>query len=106
MPCAAHPDPAVTTNGVLETNATSPAATPPDLFRLSAVFNIKLASLGASAYRSLLHGAPEAGISGGRIYDSVIAACARRAKVQTLLTFNEAHFTSFADGDLQIIVPE
>src|ERR1700756_4236602 len=28
-PCAAHPDPAVTTNGVLETKAAAPAATPP-----------------------------------------------------------------------------
>jgi hypothetical protein len=29
QPCAAHPDPAVTTNAVLETNAASPAAIPP-----------------------------------------------------------------------------
>jgi predicted nucleic acid-binding protein len=77
-----------------------------NLLERNFVFNIKLASLGASAYRSLLHGAPEAGISGGQIYDAVIASSARRAKVQTLLTFNEAHFTSFAGDDLQIIVPE
>ena len=77
-----------------------------NLLETNFVSNTKLISLEASAYRSLLHGAPEAGISGGRIYDAVIASCARTAKVQTLLTFNEAHFSSFADDDLQIIVPE
>jgi predicted nucleic acid-binding protein len=70
------------------------------------VSSAKLMALGASGYRSLLHGAPEGGISGGRIYDAVIACSARRAKVQALLTFNEAHFASFEDDDLQIIVPQ
>jgi predicted nucleic acid-binding protein len=75
------------------------------LIETNFVFGLKLAALGASGYRSLLHRAPEAGVSGGRIYDAVIASSARMAKVQALLTFNEAHFASFADDDLQIIVP-
>jgi predicted nucleic acid-binding protein len=76
-----------------------------NLLETNFVFSAKLTALGANGYRSLLHGAPEGGISGGRIYDAVIASSARRAKVQALLTFNEAHFRSFADDDLQIIVP-
>ena len=65
----------------------------------------KIVALGAAGYRTLLRGAPDAGVSGGRIYDAVIATCARNAKVQTLLTFNEAHFASFATASLAIAVP-
>ena len=65
----------------------------------------KIVALGAAGYRTLLRGAPDAGVSGSRIYDAVIATCARNAKVQTLLTFNEAHFASFATASLAIAVP-
>jgi predicted nucleic acid-binding protein len=67
--------------------------------------NTRVIALTTANYRSVLRAAPDAGVAGGRIYDSVIAASARRAKVQALLTFNEAHFTSFANDDLQIVVP-
>jgi predicted nucleic acid-binding protein len=65
----------------------------------------KIVILDAAGYSSLLRGAPDARISGGRTYDAVIAACARKAKVQTLLTFNEAHFASFATPALAIVTP-
>jgi predicted nucleic acid-binding protein len=68
-------------------------------------FEAKTATLDANAYHNLLRGSPEAGISGGRVYDAVIAACARSAKVRTLLTFNEAHFASMGDLKLEIVVP-
>ena len=76
-----------------------------NLLEANFVLSAKLIALGASGYRSLLRGAPDAGVSGGRIYDAVIASSARRANVQALLTFNELHFASFADDTLQIIVP-
>jgi len=62
-------------------------------------------ALTAVGYRNLLRGSVEAGISGGRIYDFVIAACARKAKVNTLVTFNDADFLPFAGPDLEIAVP-
>jgi len=34
-----------------------------------------------------------AGVSGGRIYDGGLAACARKAKCDELLTWNVRHFT-------------
>ena len=67
--------------------------------------HVKTVALTAAGYRTLLRGSGEAGISGGRIYDSVIAACARKAKVHTILTFNDADFRSFAGADLDIVVP-
>jgi predicted nucleic acid-binding protein len=41
---------------------------------------------------------PERGISGGRTYDALIAACAKKARVDTLLTWNSRHFIALADG--------
>ena len=64
-----------------------------------------IVALSAAGYRALLGAAPEAGIFGGRIYDAVIAACARRAHARTLLTFDTAHFTAFAGPDLEIVAP-
>ena len=66
---------------------------------------IKVVVLGAAACRILLRGAPDNGVSGGRTYDAVIAACARKARVDVLLTFNEKHFASFAKDDMEIVVP-
>src|SRR5262245_38215362 len=66
---------------------------------------VKVIALSSPAYCALLGTAPDAGTSGGRIYDAVIAECARKAKVETLLTFNEAHFASFSGSDLKIVVP-
>lgn len=67
--------------------------------------SVKIVALDAEAYRSILLGAPGAGVSGGRTYDAVIAACAQREKVQTLLTFNELHFRRFAGPGLLVVVP-
>lgn len=69
------------------------------------VRGVKLVALPATAYTAMLQTAPDANISGGRIYDAVIAACAREAKVRTLLTFNEEDFASIAGSDLEIVVP-
>jgi predicted nucleic acid-binding protein len=66
---------------------------------------VKIAALEAETYSAILRGAPATGVSGGRIYDAVIAACARKEKVQTLLTFNESHFRQFAGSDLLVVVP-
>jgi predicted nucleic acid-binding protein len=61
-------------------------------------------TLDGSGYRSLLGAAPGLSVSGGRIYDAVIARCAARAGVETLLTFNERHFRGLV-RELEIVVP-
>ena len=65
----------------------------------------KIVALNGQAYRTLLRQASGDGITGGRTYDAVIAACAFRAKATALLTFNERHFRSFAERGLEIFVP-
>lgn len=61
--------------------------------------------LGAEDYWALLRSGPDGGIYGGRTYDAVIAACARKARVQEILTLNLRHFESFADSSLLIRSP-
>ena len=66
---------------------------------------MKIIVLTAAGHKVLLRGAPHANISGGRVYDALIAACARKAKVQSLITFNELHFAPFEGSDFEIVVP-
>jgi predicted nucleic acid-binding protein len=47
------------------------------------------------------HGAK--GIGGGRVYDGCIAACARKAKADEILTWNTRHFE--ASSTLGIVAP-
>jgi predicted nucleic acid-binding protein len=44
-------------------------------------------------------------ISGGQIYDSLIAAAAIKGKAGTLLTWNREHFLRFQDKTLSIETP-
>ncbi len=66
---------------------------------------VEVVTLSADDYRRLIHDAPDSNIVGGRVYDAVIAACARSGRVDTLLTFDERHFASFAGKDLAITAP-
>lgn len=63
-----------------------------------------LVALDGPSYRSLLYRSKEKGISGGRIYDAVIAACAVKGRATAILTFNDEHFRPFAE-DLELVVP-
>lgn len=64
----------------------------------------KIVALDYKSYYSLLKRAPGSGITGGQIYDAVIATCAIKARAQTLLTFNPADFFS-AQEQIDILVP-
>lgn len=66
---------------------------------------VEIVALSAEGYRRLIHEAPDGNLSGGRVYDAIIAACARSAGVDALLTFNERHFAQFSGADLAIVVP-
>lgn len=61
-------------------------------------------SLTAPQHVALLRRLAEAGVSGGRSYDAVIAECAARAGASALLTFNPRHFEP-APKDVTIVVP-
>ncbi len=62
-------------------------------------------TLGEAAYTELLRRVVREGVAGGRVYDAVIAACARAATVDILLTFNERDFTPLVGRDMMIVVP-
>jgi len=62
-------------------------------------------ALGADGYRSLLRRAGREGVSGGRTYDAIIAACAVRARAAVLLTFNAAHFQHLDAAAVRVVVP-
>jgi predicted nucleic acid-binding protein len=62
-------------------------------------------ALSAADYRTLLRAAPAGGVAGGRIYDAIVARCARKAGAHTLLTFNASDFAPFAGPDLTVAVP-
>lgn len=64
-----------------------------------------IVALDRNSYRTLLRRATADGISGGRIYDAVIAACVLKAKVGALLTFNAGHFLFLAETGTEIVVP-
>jgi predicted nucleic acid-binding protein len=60
--------------------------------------HVEVAALAGTEIWPLLRGLPEAGIAGGSTYDAVVAACARKARVDVILTWNVAHFERVAEG--------
>jgi predicted nucleic acid-binding protein len=64
-----------------------------------------LAGLDNKTIRPLLQEAADHDIAGGRTYDWAIAACARTARVKTLLTFNARDFLSFRLEGIEIRNP-
>jgi predicted nucleic acid-binding protein len=62
-------------------------------------------TLTVAGYLGLLRSAPGAGVSGGRVYDAVIAACATEEKVAVLLTFNDGHFRPLLEPAIGVVVP-
>jgi len=59
--------------------------------------------LTGAAYVRLLRQLARLSIGGGRTYDAVIAACARRGRAEALVTFNPRHFD--VEEGLSIIAP-
>lgn len=53
----------------------------------------------------LLRGMPAAGVAGGRSYDALIAACARKAKADVILTWNLRDFEAVADR-IEVAAPK
>ena len=62
--------------------------------------------LSAMDYRETARMSARRGVAGGRIYDATIAACARIARANVLLTFNASDFRDVVSQDIQIVVPD
>ena len=66
----------------------------------------RIISLSSSDYRDTVKQMSELGLTGGIIYDALIAKAARKAKVERLLTLNSDDFKRvWPDGDDFIKVP-
>lgn len=66
----------------------------------------RLVALTGSDYRSTLRRCRDAGISGGAVYDALIAACARKARAETLVTWDPAGFERFLEDEPAVRAPE
>lgn len=68
------------------------------LFLQGARERLSLVTLDDAEYFDILEGAAVAGISGGTIYDAVIAECALKAKAEHLYTWNIKHFVRLGEN--------
>jgi predicted nucleic acid-binding protein len=62
-------------------------------------------ALTAADYRSVLRRCRDAGIGGGAVYDALIAAGARRARVSTVITWDIAGFERFLEDEPAVATP-
>jgi predicted nucleic acid-binding protein len=62
-----------------------------------------IVSLSPTEYSSTIKRMSEQGLSGGIIYDALIAKVAQKAKVERLLTLNINHFKKVWSGDESIL---
>jgi predicted nucleic acid-binding protein len=69
---------------------------PPDAFAVldGSWGKSEVVALTALEWWRVLRGCARTGIGGGRVYDSAIAECARKAKAAEILTWNVRHFES------------
>lgn len=97
------------TYAVLTTLPVVPRITPDAAQRLvkeNVLASCKVVALTAAEYEALLTSLAEQGIVGGATYDAIHAACARKASVRRLFTFNVAHFHRVApDWQDRIVAP-
>ncbi len=56
-----------------------------------------IVALDAKEYLAMIRHSALLGISGGTVYDALIAACAMKANVDILYTWNAAHFLRLGD---------
>lgn len=56
---------------------------------------LALVALTGGEYHATLKEAGRAGVTGGTIYDALIARCALKAKVDAVYTWNTRHFEQF-----------
>ena len=65
----------------------------------------EIVTLAPSEHWKALRAARDQSVAGGAVYDALIAACAVKGRVRTLLTWNLAHFERFAGPGLEVAAP-
>jgi predicted nucleic acid-binding protein len=75
-----------------------------EILRTSLGGRARLVTLDEAGAWLLIASLADAGIAGGRAYDALIAACARAAPAQRLMTLNERDFAAVAP-DLDLMIP-
>jgi predicted nucleic acid-binding protein len=94
---------------VLSTFPARPRISPTNAWRLvqeNVVESARLIALSPADYSMTLQRASEMGLSGGVIYDALIARAAQKAGAERLLTLNEADFLRvWPDGASILLVP-
>ncbi len=65
----------------------------------------RLVALTAQDYIATLRRCRDASIGGGAVYDALIAACARKAHVATLVTWDVADFERFLEEEPMVKAP-
>jgi predicted nucleic acid-binding protein len=65
-----------------------------------------LVALAAPDYLETLRRCRDVGIGGGAVYDALIAACARKARVTTLLTWDIEGFERFLEDEPAVRAPK
>ena len=66
--------------------------------------NAEVVGIPAGSFLNLIEGAMTTRVTGGRIYDALIAEAARVSGAEVLLTFNVRHFAGIA-GNMSIVEP-
>ena len=65
----------------------------------------EIVTLTPSEHWKALRAAHGQGVAGGAVYDALIAACAVKGRVRTLLTWNLRHFERFGGPGLDVATP-
>jgi predicted nucleic acid-binding protein len=65
-----------------------------------------LVALTGPDYRATLRRCRDVGIGGGAVYDALIAACARKARVATLVTWDLEGFERFLEDEPVVRAPQ
>ena len=65
----------------------------------------QVVSLDGPEYVALLQSLPSRGVTGGLVYDAIIAACARKGDADVFLTFNQRHIEQVIDPGIEVVAP-
>jgi predicted nucleic acid-binding protein len=66
----------------------------------------RLVALAGSDYHAALRRCRDVGIGGGAVYDALIAACARKARVATVVTWDLEGFERYLEDEPAVRTPE
>ena len=65
----------------------------------------EVVGLAASEVWRWMAGAASSGVGGGLAYDSILLACARKAKASRFVTLDVGDFTRLDSGEIEIVIP-